>query len=402
MAFLAVGWLVIMDVANGIPAGPTSLAGLLSLASVLVMITVVLSRGLGAYDEAGFAAPDRSIVPRTLTCFVIWAVVTVPLNPSSEGIQNVTVYLGFVLGIAVTGRLCSPAATDRLLGQIQKAAWFVGLVYMLSVLVAGLGASDFYDARAFALAGLILLSVVVARRSSWLLPILLLLDVALSLSRTATLLAIVILAIGLAVRSPSRGRAIRLVVMVALGAVATWFVFTRFAPLRDRFQGGDQAFGYGGEQFNVSGRVDLWSFTIQDARRHLWLGAGPGSADKAVLRHFATVSHPHNDYLRLLHDFGVVGLLVFVIGFLTLMVRTWRLGRSTGRPIHWAAFLALLAVAGTAFTDNTIVYPFVMIPLGVLVGASLSESSTAGSRSSQNEHRALESAGRGNTPRLSR
>jgi len=373
LAFLAVGWLVVMDVANGISAGPTSLAGLLSLASLLVMVAVVLSRGLGAYDHAGFATPGRPPVPLALKLFAIWSVAAIPLNPSSAGIQNVTVYLGFVLGISVTGSLCSAPATDRLLGQIQKAGWFVGVVYLASVLVAGLGASDVYDARAFGLAALIVLSVVIARRTSWLLPILLLLDVALSLSRTATLLAILILAVGLAVRSASRGRAIRLFVLVVLGAIVTWFAFTRFAPLRDRFQGGDQAFGYGGQQFNLSGRADLWSFTIQDARHHWWVGAGPGSADRAVLRHFVTVSHPHNDYLRLLHDFGVVGLLVFVVGFLTLMVRTWKLGRSTGRPIHWSAFLALLGVAGTAFTDNTIVYPFVMIPLGVLVGASLSE-----------------------------
>jgi O-antigen ligase len=301
-------------------------------------------------------------------------VATIPLNPSSEGIQNVTVYLGFVLGIAITGRLCSATATDRLLEQLQKAAWFVGLLYLATVVADGLGASGVYDARAFALAALVLLGVAVARGQSKVLPVLLLLAVVLSLSRTAALMSILVLAVGLAVRSTSRGRALRVLVLLALGVGAAWFAFTRFAPLRDRFEGGDQAFSYGGAQFNVSGRADLWSFTLQDARHHWWFGGGPGSADKAVVQHFLTVSHPHNDYLRVLHDFGVVGLVVFVVGFLTLMVRTWRLGRSTGRAIHWAAFLALLGVAGTAFTDNVIVYAFVMVPLGILVGASLSES----------------------------
>ena len=387
MAFLAVGWLVVIDLANGMGAGPTSLAGLLSMASVVVMVLVWLSRGLGAYDQAGFAEPGRPPVPLALTLFAVWAVATIPLNPSSEGIQNVTVYLGFVLGIAVTGRLCSTGATDRLLGQLQKAGWFVGLVYAGSVLVGGLGASGVYDARAFALAALVLLGVAVARGRSKLLPMLLVLDVVLSLSRTAALMSILVLAIGLAVRSASRGRALRVLVLLAVGVAAAWFAFTRFAPLRDRFEGGDRAFSYGGAQFNVSGRADLWSFTLQDARHHWWFGAGPGSADRAVLNHFLTVSHPHNDYLRVLHDFGVVGLAVFVIGLVTLMVRTWKLGRATGRPIHWAAFLALVGVAGTAFTDNVIVYAFVMVPLGVLVGASLSESPVAESRSVPREPR---------------
>lgn len=387
LAFLAVVWLVVIDVANGVSAGPTSLAGLLSMASVVVMVFVWLSRGLGGYDEAGFADPGRPPVPLALTLFAVWAVATVPLNPSSEGIQNVTVYLGFVLGIAVTGRLCSAGATDRLLGHLQKAGWFVGLVYLASVLVSGLGASGVYNARAFALAALVLLGVAVARGQSKALPVLLLLDVVLSLSRTAALMSILVLAVGLAVRSASRGRALRVLVLLGAGVAVAWFAFTRFAPLRDRFEGGDQAFSYGGAQFNVSGRADLWSFTLQDARHHWWFGGGPGSADRAVLNHFLTVSHPHNDYLRVLHDFGVVGLVVFVLGFVTLMVRTWKLGRATGRPVHWAAFLALVGVAGTAFTDNVIVYAFVMVPLGVLVGASLSESSLPESRSVEPDSR---------------
>jgi len=229
--------------------------------------------------------------------------------------------------------------------------------------------------------------VAVARGQSKALPVLLLLDVVLSLSRTAALMSILVLAVGLAVRSASRGRALRVLVLLGAGVAVAWFAFTRFAPLRDRFEGGDQAFSYGGAQFNVSGRADLWSFTLQDARHHWWFGGGPGSADRAVLNHFLTVSHPHNDYLRVLHDFGVVGLVVFVLGFVTLMVRTWKLGRATGRPVHWAAFLALVGVAGTAFTDNVIVYAFVMVPLGVLVGASLSESSLPESRSVEPDSR---------------
>ena len=387
MAFLAVGWLALIDAANGISAGPTSLAGLLSMASVVVMGFVWLSRGLGAYDSAGFAEPGRAPVPLALTLFAVWALGTIPLNPSSEGIQNLTVYLGFVLGISVTGRLCSGAATDRLLEQLQKVGWFVGVVYLATVVADGLGASGVYNARAFALAALVLLGVAIARGRSKVLPVLLLLAVVLSLSRTAALMSILILAVGLAVRSTSRGRALRVLGLLGVGLAAAWFAFTRFAPLRDRFEGGDQAFSYGGAQFNVSGRADLWSFTLQDARHHWWFGGGPGSADKAVLQHFVTVSHPHNDYLRVLHDFGAVGLAVFVIGFLTLMVSTWRLGRATGRPVHWAAFLALLGVAGTAFTDNVIVYPFVMVPLGILVGASLSEAPAPQPRSVEPEPR---------------
>jgi O-antigen ligase/polysaccharide polymerase Wzy-like membrane protein len=371
-AFLAVGWLLLIDLANRVSAGSISLAAVLSLGSLVLMAVVWTQTGFGGYQAAGFATPGRPPLPWPLALFAAWAVVGASINHSSEGVQNVTVYLCFILGISVTGKLCSEGASDKLLRDLQRVAWVIGVVYLGSVAAGGLGASEPYDARSLALTALVLLSVVVARRKSWLLTLLLLVDVGLSLSRTATLAAFLVIAVGLAVRGMSRSRLLKLSVLVSAGLLAAWYAFTHFAPLRDRFSGGDQAFSFGGSKFNVSGRSELWGFTWTSAMHHRWFGAGPGSADHAVLQRFVTVSHPHNDYLRLLHDFGFIGLALFVVGYLALMVRIWRLGRLTGSAVHWAAFLALLAVAITAFTDNVIIYPFVMIPLGVLVGASVS------------------------------
>lgn len=35
---------------------------------------------------------------------------------------------------------------------------------------------------------------------------------------------------------------------------------------------------------------------------------------------------------------------------------------------HWAAVMALLSVVLLAITDNVIVYQFIMMPVGVIVG----------------------------------
>jgi O-antigen ligase len=375
-AFLALAWLLIINVADRVQVGPVSLSGLLTLATVGVAGFLALTALLGHYEKAGFARPPRRAVPLPLTLFTGYAVLTLVRSPSSEAVQNVTVYLAFALTLGVTGRLCNDAAADRLLQQIRTVAWIVAAVYLATVLHSGLDASTVYEARPVALTAVVLVAVAVASRPSQWLSLALLLVVFVSLSRTASLLAIFVFALGLAVRSSSRGRALRVFVLLIAAAGGAWIAFTQFAPLRNRFFGGDQALDYGGAHFNLSGRSALWEFTLKSAEHHLWLGAGPGTAEVDVTREFVTVSHPHNDYLRLLHDFGILGTALFLLALLLLVRRTWRLGRRSGRPVHWAAFLALLGVAGCAVTDNVLVYPFVMVPLGVLVGASLSAEGT--------------------------
>jgi len=372
LAFLAVAWLLIVDSVNRFSVGPATLSALLTFGSVVLMGLLALTSALGGDTDPELAVNHRRVVPPALALFALWAVCALPFNWTSPAIQNVTVYLGFVLAIAVTGRWCTPEAAEKLLGQIQWVGWVVGLIYLVTVLRGGLGGAGLYGARTFALSAAVLLAVAVVRRRSRLLPLLLLADIVFSLSRTGTAVGILVLVLALALRGTSRVRMFRIAAFLAVGAAGALVVFTKFTPLRDRFLGGDQAFSYGATKFNVSGRTEIWKFTWQSAQHHLWFGAGPGSAETAVSRQFITVNHPHDDYLRLIHDFGLIGLALFVIGFASLLHRTWRNGRQTGEPIHWVAFLSLISVAGSALTDNVLVYSFVMFPVGILVGASLS------------------------------
>ena len=86
---------------------------------------------------------------------------------------------------------------------------------------------------------------------------------------------------------------------------------------------------------------------------------------------FGTITHPHNDYLRLFHDYGFAGLGLFCVGYFYMIVRTFRSALRSSEPMHWSAALGLAAVAIAAITDNVLIYPYAMIPLGVVVGASL-------------------------------
>ncbi|HEX2862923.1 MAG TPA: hypothetical protein VHN99_00015, partial [Deinococcales bacterium] len=88
--------------------------------------------------------------------------------------------------------------------------------------------------------------------------------------------------------------------------------------------------------------------------------------------------HPHNDYLLVLHDYGLLGEVFFVLGWLLLagaLFRAWRDAVRRDAPLDKVLALSgFLTVAGLLVamsTDNPFTYPFVMVPSSFIVGAAL-------------------------------
>jgi O-antigen ligase len=203
-----------------------------------------------------------------------------------------------------------------------------------------------------------------------------------SLSRGATVIALFLLPLS---RISSRSRPsdwLRFMLMIGLAAGLLYGALTYITPLRERFVEGDIRTLPGQVSINVSGRDTTWSVTWQSYLESPWIGKGAGSAERELLVREG-LAHPHNDYLRILHDFGLVGLSLWVAGFGFLMRWTWRSWRRADRlkaehaGLHLAAFLALAVLGLDMITDNPIVYIFIMATLGVLVGSSLGLSSFA-------------------------
>jgi O-antigen ligase len=173
---------------------------------------------------------------------------------------------------------------------------------------------------------------------------------------------------------------LRLIIVIGLAVGLFYGAFTYITPLRERFTEGDVRTIGGSVSFNVTGRSTMWPITWHSYLESPWIGKGAGSSAKELFER-AGLSHPHNDYLRILHDFGLVGLLLWVLGFTILVRRIWRAwrdaddSRSRFAHVHLAALLGLAVVAIDMITSNPIVYIFIMGPLGVLVGSSLGLSS---------------------------
>jgi O-antigen ligase len=116
-------------------------------------------------------------------------------------------------------------------------------------------------------------------------------------------------------------------------------------------------------QLNDSGRFTLWAFVWSNyAAGNPVFGQGLGSSSQ-ILRTgyapFANVAVAHNEYLRLLHDLGIVGLSIFLLAILQpLRVLVAQASRShkISRQYGCLSLAALSSFLVLAITDNPLDY----------------------------------------------
>jgi len=191
--------------------------------------------------------------------------------------------------------------------------------------------------------------------------------------------AIGLLYMGIALLLQFRRSARTLVARAPAIAAATATVLLVLAyetPIADRMFTGDTSIEIAGIAVNASGRSRIWAEVADSAMKAPIVGQGVGSSIDAASR-IAGIGHPHNDYLRVWHDHGFIGLGLFGLAFVAMFgVMLRNLQRSERRrdpiaPTHLAGLLALTGLLIACMTDNAIIYPFVMTPVAVLVGAGL-------------------------------
>lgn len=123
---------------------------------------------------------------------------------------------------------------------------------------------------------------------------------------------------------------------------------------------------------NTTGRVEMWSVTLVDALERPFLGHGTGSSEVLIPEMVPGLDHPHEEYLRVYHDLGVIGLALFISAWFGRLFNHFRQWRSsddnpdTAQP-HMAAALASIAMTVLFLTDNALVATFVMVPVFVLL-----------------------------------
>ncbi len=316
-----------------------------------------------------------------IVALLVWICATfLWYQPTVPGLQNLLVLATFV-GLALVVSYESyrtPSFAELVRKAIVWSVWLAAALYLASLLSGG----ELMGSRSFALFALLGVACHLGawRRGSpqglWQ-AILLTLLIGASLSRTALVVALLLFPLSQLSLKDSRSW-IRVGLLVALIAVSAYSAITYIEPLNERFFEGDRAYEVEGVAINTEGRTEIWGVIWDSYLTAPLTGLGAGSSEEVLVqRDPNSAGHPHNDYLRLLHDYGPLGLGLWFLGFLSLLWATGRNRAGTSHrkgpeaSLHLAAFLSLTSVSLTMITDNVIVYVFVMAPLGALVGASL-------------------------------
>ena len=373
-----------LDAPSFINGGSVSLMGLLTIIYAVAIATVAISRPAATWKILLRLWP--------LTLLFLYSLMQLFWAPRSvQAAQTLCmqwIFLGLIALMATGGNEgTDEPAVSRMLRKcvIAGSLCFVIAFFMVGFGAEGLGVLTFVTARSFALFALLGVALFSAQWTSdskvglWLAVGMILL-IALSLSRTALVVGLLLLPLS-RLRSLKAGDMKRLLVIGVIAIAGLIYLVSSIDALRTRFLGTNSVSDYAAGEATVdtSGRLTAWAITLGSYVESPWFGKGPGSANDLIddVLYRLEIGHPLNEYLRFLHDEGALGLVLMLAGYGQLLIltrRAYRLGVSANSPhaaLHLASFLALLAALITMFTDNTASYIFVAGPLAIMVGASI-------------------------------
>ncbi len=161
-------------------------------------------------------------------------------------------------------------------------------------------------------------------------------------------IAVAVSVVAIVIRATARrpARLAAFAVAVALFAGAT------FLP------GGDGLLERFSEESVTTGnaRIPVWIGALRYyADGNAWdlaLGHGFGSSWTAVQRVYATLTSTHNGFLQFLVEFGLVGLLAFLVLHLVLVVRSFRVEERFGAPLFGLVIFLLASNMTLNATDG--------------------------------------------------
>lgn len=124
-----------------------------------------------------------------------------------------------------------------------------------------------------------------------------------------------------------------------------------------------------GKDATLTGRTELWQLTTEMIWKQPWIGYGfggfwqglNGAESGYILRAVTwTPSHPHNGYLQLLLDLGILGFSIFSLGLFRSTIRGLNLIRSTTAVaalwpvVHMAQLLVTSTTETLLFASNNV------------------------------------------------
>jgi O-antigen ligase len=376
-----------LDAFQWIKLGSISLNGILTVIYCGVVVSLLLIKGRVPRQVIGAIRPGIFLA--------VWSIASVAWNHnrSGETLQNVSVLLTFIVSIMLMGALRGQGVNFPVLTlqRLPFTIYFASLLFLLGLVFYHTVGTFAFTNRGYAL--------YVAVGGMWFAAgwrfhekksrqstLLIIVMIAASLSRTALSSVIVLLPWIVSLRAKSVSGWLRpLGMLLLIGSVSVAAIYS-VPALHDRFlSSGDRGVTVNGTSISTEGRAEIWATVYADALTSPIVGLGAGSATDLVIKKFgATIAQPHNDYLRIFHDYGLVGLALWLwfVFSVAASLRSSYLkaqfhGDLTQQRYIVAGISALCVVLFCMTTDNIFVYVGPMFMAAILLGNALGGTSTA-------------------------
>jgi O-antigen ligase len=373
-AFVLAGWAAIVG---------TYSIGALSLSA---LTTLVLGTTCALWLALARPALRTSalVVGFGVALLTIWMVVAGVGSPYPFDLgsaQQTTTLLLLGAGIVIGGPLMTTADRLAVRGRLDRASKVLaGSMAGAFAIALVTSTSRPASPRLLGLAALIPLAWFLARwdsddspNRSWAIGTALL--IVATLSRTAAACALLLVALALPRRTP-RQRKLALVGVVGV-LVLGYAAVSYWTPLRRRFVEGDVSLSIGPWTINASGRSRMWDHVLGGALEQPVTGWGIGSSRPYTRQLVPWLEHPHQDYLRIFFEGGGIALVIWLAllaaigGVLLIGLLSHRGHHTDSRPFERAGMFALIVLAVSMLTDNTLAYVFMVVPAGLMIGLGL-------------------------------
>jgi len=179
------------------------------------------------------------------------------------------------------------------------------------------------------------------------------------LAITRTAMAVILMATPISL-GPIPLRRRLLIIILAMG-VGLWAFYLPEVQSKMFFSGQGEIsdMRFDNPDFATSGRSYMWAKMYEEAVNNHWFGHGTGSAETASYT-FSELGYPHNDWLLTYFDYGVIGILIYLVCNIAMLLHCWRASKMANndntRLYFFAGASTIIPFMLVMFTDNIMVY----------------------------------------------
>jgi hypothetical protein len=111
--------------------------------------------------------------------------------------------------------------------------------------------------------------------------------------------------------------------------------------------------------FATTGRIAMWDLMQPEIKAKPYLGHGANANERFVLKMTGILGQPHNDWARLMYDYGYIGAGIFTLCMLMQVLNILKMARiSNGetRILYYTGATSFLSFSLFMLSDNILLY----------------------------------------------